>query len=166
MEQTNKNEYRTGDTRPPKNHRGIIAFLLVAVILLCGVVSALGMMNIRLWQQLQEQADTQLHFSQPIQLTLAKTCADTHGFSGQGVSSFWQTYSHLPAGVYVTHVDPGSAAWAAGLRQGDVVLCVDGYPVQNMQAVENCLHNKTGTVPVQLSRNGHLMVLDLSLPEE
>ena len=44
--------YRTGTTKPPKKHTGLIAVLLVAVILLCGVVSILGVMNIRLFQQL------------------------------------------------------------------------------------------------------------------
>ncbi len=43
--------YRTGSTQPPKNHRGFIAVLLVAVILLCGIVSVLGVMNIRLFRQ-------------------------------------------------------------------------------------------------------------------
>lgn len=43
--------YRTGSTQPPKNHRGLIAVLLVAVILLCGIVSVLGVMNIRLFRQ-------------------------------------------------------------------------------------------------------------------
>lgn len=166
MEQiTNKNEYRTGDTRPPKSYRGILAFLLVAVILLCGISSALGVMNIRLWQQLQEQEGADLHFSQPVQAVMAKNCSATHGFAGRSISAFWQTYSHLPAGVYITEVDPGSAAFAAGLREGDVVLCVDGKAVEDMQTLENYLHGKQGTVAVQLSRDGHLMVLDLNLPE-
>ena len=45
--------YRTGSTQPPKKHRGIIAALLVAVIFLGGIVSALGIMNVRLFSQLQ-----------------------------------------------------------------------------------------------------------------
>ena len=30
-------EYRTGETHPRKNSRGLIAFLLICVIFLCGV---------------------------------------------------------------------------------------------------------------------------------
>lgn len=44
--------YRTGSTKPPKSHGGLIAILLVAVILLSGIVTVLGVMNIRLFRQL------------------------------------------------------------------------------------------------------------------
>lgn len=166
MEQTrSKNEYRTGDTRPPKNYRGIIAFLLVTVILLCGISSALGLMNIKLWQQLQEQEDTSVHFSQPPQIASAKG-PNHYGFTGRSVSAFWQAYSKLPEGVYITQVEPASAAYAAGLREGDVVLCVDQNTVRDMPSLEQYLQSKTGTVAVQLSRSGHLIVLNLTLPEE
>ena len=40
-------EYGTGRTRPPKSHSGMIAALLILIILLCGVVSVLGVLNIR-----------------------------------------------------------------------------------------------------------------------
>ena len=46
-------KYETGRTKPPKNHGGLIAFLLIVVIFLCGLVSALGVMNIRLFTQLK-----------------------------------------------------------------------------------------------------------------
>lgn len=48
----NQNEYRTGSTKPPKRHRGLIAVLLVLVILLSGILSILGVMNVRLFQKL------------------------------------------------------------------------------------------------------------------
>lgn len=48
--------YETGRTCPPKRHGGVIAFLLILVITLGGVTSALGIMNIRMFQQLQESA--------------------------------------------------------------------------------------------------------------
>ncbi len=46
--------YETGRTRPPKNHGGLIAVLLVVVIFLCGLVSALGVVNIKLFAQINE----------------------------------------------------------------------------------------------------------------
>ena len=46
--------YETGRTRPPKSHGGLIALLLVIVIFLCGLVSVLGVVNIRLFTQLKE----------------------------------------------------------------------------------------------------------------
>ncbi len=47
--------FQTGKTRPPKNHQGLIAVLLVAVILLGGIASVLGIVNIRLLDKLERQ---------------------------------------------------------------------------------------------------------------
>ena len=47
--------YGTGRTQPPKNHGGIIAVLLIAVIFLGGLVSVLGILNVKLFTQLKEQ---------------------------------------------------------------------------------------------------------------
>ena len=46
--------YGTGNTNPPKNYGGIIAALLVTVIFLSGIVSVLGVTNIRLFQELNQ----------------------------------------------------------------------------------------------------------------
>ena len=48
--------YGTGNTSPPKNHSGIIALLVILVIFLSGIVSLLSFMNIRLFQELAQQA--------------------------------------------------------------------------------------------------------------
>ena len=48
-------EYGTGRTQPPKSHSGVIAILLIAVILLTGILTLLGFLNIRMFQQLQQQ---------------------------------------------------------------------------------------------------------------
>jgi len=48
--------YRTGATKPPKSHAGLIAFLLIAVIFLGGISSALSLLNIRLWQASKGEA--------------------------------------------------------------------------------------------------------------
>ena len=49
--------YETGRTKPPKNHGGLVAALLVVVIFLGGLVSALGVLNIRLFAQLHNQPE-------------------------------------------------------------------------------------------------------------
>ena len=46
-------KYETGRTRPPKSRNGLIAILLVVVIFLSGLVSFLGVLNVRLFAQLQ-----------------------------------------------------------------------------------------------------------------
>ena len=45
--------YETGRTRPRKSRGGLIALLLVVVILLCGIVSALSVMNVKLFAELE-----------------------------------------------------------------------------------------------------------------
>lgn len=47
--------YGTGNTRPPKNHGGIIALLLITVIFLSGIVSILGLMNVKLFNELKQK---------------------------------------------------------------------------------------------------------------
>ncbi len=47
--------YRTGSTKPPKSHGGILAVLLILVILLGGISSALGILNIRLFSRLERK---------------------------------------------------------------------------------------------------------------
>ncbi len=51
--------YGTGRTQPPKRHGGMVTFLLISVILLSGLVSALSMMNIKLFVQLNTNSNKQ-----------------------------------------------------------------------------------------------------------
>ena len=44
--------YQTGYTRPPRRGRGMVALLLVIIIFLCGIVSILTMLNIRIFQEM------------------------------------------------------------------------------------------------------------------
>ena len=53
MEPWDQDSYETGSTRPPKNHGGIIALLLITVIILLGVSTVMGVLNIRLFAQTQ-----------------------------------------------------------------------------------------------------------------
>ena len=57
-------EYNTGYTTPPKSHRTFIALLLIAVIILIGLSTLLGVSNLRLFQQLnQQKAEPTICFS-------------------------------------------------------------------------------------------------------
>lgn len=46
--------YGTGNTQPPKSHGSIIALLLIVVILLSGIVSVLGILNVHLFKELEQ----------------------------------------------------------------------------------------------------------------
>ena len=52
-----RDSYETGSTKPPKNRGGLLCVLLVAVVLLGGITSALGIMNIRLFHQLNDDGE-------------------------------------------------------------------------------------------------------------
>ncbi len=52
-----ENSYRTGRTQPPKSRSSLIAVLLAVIIFLGGLVSALGLMNIKLFRQTVETPD-------------------------------------------------------------------------------------------------------------
>ena len=54
MGQWDDGTYQTGAIHPPKPSSGLVAFLLVTVIFLGGICSALGILNIRLLQQLSQ----------------------------------------------------------------------------------------------------------------
>ena len=128
--------YRTGPTAPPKSHGGIIAILLIAVIFLCGVVSILSLMNIRLFRMVktQQEPDISLQMrtcaseTQPAHAPAAAS-VDSHphlGITGQQITPFYQQYYHLPKGIYIVAVAPESDCYAQGLRPGDILLRFDG----------------------------------------
>ena len=51
MDPWNTEFYETGSTRPPKNHRGILALVLVGGIVLGSILTAFGGINLQLIRQ-------------------------------------------------------------------------------------------------------------------
>ena len=60
-----QDSWQTGSTTPPKDKGGLMALLLILVIFLCGIVTVLGILNIKLFNQLQirEEASTSISFT-------------------------------------------------------------------------------------------------------
>lgn len=138
----NQDFYETGSTKPPKKSGGVIAFLLVLVILLGGLCSALGIINMRLLEQLaqiqQEPHETLPLFKQEDNTSPATVPEEPimgiklpkMGAHGQTVSDFDRKFYELPHGVMVTEVQENKNADEAGLRGGDVITTVNGTHVQ------------------------------------
>lgn len=157
--------YQTGATQPPRSRGGLVAFLLGLVIFLCGISTAMGLMNIRLFHALQNRsgADT-VEFSQATAQTVTAEDSDffSLGFRGQTVPDFWNRYDALPNGVYVTEVC--ASAGQQGLRPGDILTAVDGVAVDDGQALTAILEGcKPGQkVLVSVYREGTTAVCQLT----
>ncbi len=145
--------YQTGSTRPPKNSRGLIAFLLVMLILLLGVVTLLGVMNVKLFRQLGNQLpeetlgisiSNQNHVPiatveqvQPTEaaedpVEIASTPTAEANYSRDGALSLQQIYSdNIAAVVSIICTGRNSSSTGSG-----VVLTADGYIVTNCHVVE------------------------------
>lgn len=160
--------YRTGGTQPPKSHGGAIAFLLVLVIFLCGVSTALGLMNIRLFRQLTQQnmeKTAPVVFSQSVQPVPADAGSPL-GFAGQTVPDFWQNYHDLPQGVYVTEVLPGSEAAIQGVRPGDILTAFNGTAVADARALQALIDQcpAESAVTLRFYRSGQESEITITLP--
>lgn len=132
--QTNRQptEYQTGSTTPPKSHGGAVAFLLSAVIFVCGISTILSLMRINLLRSLDRQAETR-----QCQVSFSSTEADNQspepanpGFQGQDLPQFWQDYRSLPEGIYITEADKD-----LGLHPGDILLSVNDQSVTDWETL-------------------------------
>ena len=150
--------YGTGNTQPPKSHNGAIAVLLVLVIFLVGIVSVLGLMNIKLFHQLQSRQETAeaISFAPEEQETLSATEAAVQAPSEEPAASEFtmeiapcpqstgsqedcltlqEIYSrNIPSVVSViTQLSSGSSSGTG------VIVSSDGYIVTNCHVVDGAL---------------------------
>ena len=159
--------YQTGSTDPPKKHGATIALLLGLVMFLCSITTALGLMNIKLTQQLEAQEDTQLcsmAFSRDGAAVTDQPFLPL-GFTGHTVSDFWRSYHDLPQGVYIT--DTADEAAQKGLCAGDILLRLDGTQIPDWQSLTDCLsaYAPGDSVSVTVYRQGSYLQYRLTLAE-
>ena len=153
-EQNWMHEYRTGRTKPRKNRSGLIALLLISVIFLAGIVSALSLLNVRLFRQLKnpsEDSSVPLSFSQyeetqpslteptapasaepDISLNLSQSPPSVENIPQAGGLSLQAIYEKaIPSVVSI------SCTLSSGTSSGTgVVISSDGYLLTNCHVVE------------------------------
>lgn len=148
--------YGNGSTQPPKNHGGIIAVLLVLVILLGGISSALGILNIRLFSMLEDKDDPEddFHFEgsaapgnsfpqQQEELTVPAEVLETLktllAVEGETVSGFYQHYYRLPAGLLITQVLENAPEGVPEFQSGDILVSINETRVKSPQEAATAL---------------------------
>ena len=62
------------------------------------------------------------------------------GFTGEPVSTLYQYYYRLPAGLFVTEVKEGSNADIQGLEEGDILLSLNGTAVTTEEELTQFLY--------------------------
>ena len=89
------------------------------------------------------------------------------GLEGEDVSDFYQRFYRLPSGLYVNSVDAGGSADAAGIRQGDILLSVDGVRIGGTEDMQTILysHQVGDTIRIILYRSGNQISLELTLEQ-
>ena len=91
----------------------------------------------------------------------------TLGIVGEGISTFYQHYYRLPAGLYISEVDPWCDAALVGIQPGDILMSVDEIRITNMDTLDAVVfsHEVGDTVTVIIYRSGRQYTADLTLSE-
>ena len=91
----------------------------------------------------------------------------TLGVTGEGVSSFYQYYYRMPAGLYISSVEPGSAAALAGLDTGDILITIDESRITDMDSLNTALYSYDAgdAVTAIVYRGGRQYSVEMTLTE-
>ena len=92
----------------------------------------------------------------------------TLGIEGEALSTFYQHYYRMPAGLYITAVERSSDAYAKGIEDGDILISVNGTRVISMDDLKAVLYEcEVGqTVQTVIYRAGQQYQVELTLAED
>ena len=161
--------YGTGPTEPPKEKSGTMSLMLILIIFLFGIIAVLGILNIRLFQELKtKRQETELSISFTTEATLPPETAPQEpvvamaeeepvdfssmqlqqsplsrdNIPAEGGLSLQEIYlQNIPSVVSISCTGYGKSSTGTG-----VVLTADGYIVTNAHVVDGA-----GAIEVLLS---------------
>ena len=90
------------------------------------------------------------------------------GITGEALSTFYQHYYRMPAGLYITEVDPGSDAARKGIQEGDMLLYLGDTRITGMEDLKTAVYDcQVGeVVEVIVYHKGQQYKLELTLSED
>ena len=82
-------------------------------------------------------------------------------------NTVYSRYYRLPDGAFVSYVDEGSCAEKAGIRQGDILMQIGEYSIEDYSDVAAILrHFSAGeSSEIRLYRDGQILTVTLSFDE-
>ncbi len=91
----------------------------------------------------------------------------TLGITGDALSSFYQYYYRMPAGLYITQVEEESDAKNLGIAPGDILMAIDEQRITDMDSLNSVLYNHQvgDVVTAVIYRSGQQYNLELTLEE-
>ena len=91
----------------------------------------------------------------------------TLGIKGESVSIFYQRYYLMPAGIFITELDPTSDAARKGIQTDDILMRINDTYITSMDDLNTVLYGcEVGdTVRVIIYRSGKQYSVDLTLSE-
>ncbi len=90
------------------------------------------------------------------------------GLEGQEISTFYQFYYQMPAGILITAVDETSNAALQGIRRGDILTALNGVSVTTMDTLEEIIYASAvgDELEATFYRDGREFTLTILVGEE
>ena len=90
------------------------------------------------------------------------------GLEGQEISTFYQFYYRMPAGILITGLEETSSAAIQGIRRGDILTALNGRPVTTLDTLEEIIYASAvgDRLEAAFYRDGREFTLILTVDEE